>query len=128
MERLLETYHATLQLPELRLNYNQRRGYHFVLPAAQRAVAEQSGFIQLQATSSKKTISCTTEPLSQLNLRCREMIGQVLLTTEKELAALVERIQQHVHVLFQANSRDLPSPRVTSRDLAWPRIISHHLA
>ena len=36
-----------------------------------------------QATSSKKSISCTTEPLSQLNLRCREMIGQILLTTEK---------------------------------------------
>ena len=78
MERLLESYHAALSLTELRLNYNQRRGYHFVLPASQRRLAEENGFIQMQATSSKKSISCTTEPLSQLNLRCREMVTLTL--------------------------------------------------
>ena len=103
MERLLESYHAALSLTELRFNYNGRRGYHFVLPASQRRLAEENGFIQMQATSSKKSISCTTEPLSQLNLRCREMIGQILLTTEKEMAGLVEKIQQQVHVLFQVS-------------------------
>ena len=102
MERLLQGYHAALSLTELRLNYNGRRGYHFVLPASQRKLAEENGFIQMQAFS-KKSISCTTESLSQLNLRCREMIGQILLTTEKEMAGLVEKIQQQVHVLFQVS-------------------------
>jgi DNA mismatch repair ATPase MutS len=102
MERLLQGYHAALSLTELRLNYNGRRGYHFVLPASQRRLAEENGFIQMQ-TFSKKSISCTTESLSQLNLRCREMIGQILLTTEQEMAGLVEKIQQQVHVLFQVS-------------------------
>ena len=100
MEGLLATYQSELSMPDLRLTFNSRRGYHFQLPAAQRELAEQNRFLQLQKAS-KKTLSCTSEALSQLNQRAREMIGQILLLTEQELAGLVETIQQHVHVLFQ---------------------------
>ena len=100
MEGLLATYQNELSMPDLKLAFNARRGYHFQLPAAQRELAEQNRFLQLQKAS-KRSLSCTSEALSQLNQRAREMIGQILLLTEQELAGLVETIQQHVHVLFQ---------------------------
>lgn len=73
-----------LQL-NLSLNYNQRRGYHFVLPAAEREIAERSDFIQLQ-THGKQRVSCSTEELAQLNMRCQDMISQILMTTEQAFA------------------------------------------
>lgn len=56
---------------------------------------------QITQLTSKKTISCTSEPLSQLNTRCMETIGQILVGTEQELRALIQKIQEQVHILFQ---------------------------
>ena len=56
----------------------------------------QPAVSQITQVTSKKTIACTSEPLSQLNTRCMETIGQILVGTEQELRALVEKIQKQV--------------------------------
>jgi DNA mismatch repair ATPase MutS len=88
MEALTEHYEQALQI-NLSLNYNQRRGYHFMLPMAERELAERGGFIQLHAHG-KKSVSCSTEELAQLNMRCQDMISQILMTTEQARLAADE--------------------------------------
>ena len=48
----------------------------------------------------KKTVACSTEQLTQLNLRCKEMIAQILLSTEREIGRLQEEICGRLHVIF----------------------------
>ena len=88
MEALTEHYEQALQI-NLSLNYNQRRGYHFMLPMAERELAERGGFIQLHAHG-KKSVSCSTEERAQLNMRCQDMISQILMTTEQARLAADE--------------------------------------
>ena len=71
MEELLESLQRDLSLESLKLNYSQRRGYHFPLPAAERPLAVQHNFIHIQIMS-KRTVGCSTEKLQQINSRCRE--------------------------------------------------------
>ena len=71
MEELLESLQRDLSLESLKLNYSQRRGYHFTLPAAERPLAVQHNFIHIQIMS-KRTVGCSTEKLQQINSRCRE--------------------------------------------------------
>ncbi|EOD30919.1 hypothetical protein EMIHUDRAFT_462781 [Emiliania huxleyi CCMP1516] len=73
MEELLESLQRDLSLESLKLNYSQRRGYHFTLPAAERPLAVQHNFIHIQIMS-KRTVGCSTEKLQQINSRCRELL------------------------------------------------------
>lgn len=85
---------------QLKLNYSQRRGYHFTLPAADRHLAVEHKFIHIQQMS-KKTVGCSTEKLSQINSRCRDVIQKILACTTKLIGELVEDLQKKLHVLFQ---------------------------
>ena len=76
-----------------------RRGYHLTLPASQREIVERNGFIRI-ASHAKRTVACSTEQLAQLNNRCKEMIGQILMSTERELTKLQDSIRQRLHVIF----------------------------
>ena len=62
MEALVASYAEGLNLTDLKLAYTDRRGYHLTLPAAQRAVVEESGFIRI-ASQAKRTVACSTEQL-----------------------------------------------------------------
>ena len=109
MERLVARYAEEYGLNELHLVYTDRRGYHLTLPASQRKVrrpsesacsqsashdgvmdrqvVEANGFIRI-ASNAKKTVACSTEQLAQLNLRCKDMIAQILMSTEAEVNKL----------------------------------------
>ena len=99
MENIIAAYSDTYGITDIRLVYSDRRGYHLKLPASQRHIAEANGFIRI-ASQAKKTVACTTEQLGQLNLRCKDMIGQILISTEAELTKLQEAIRSRLHVIF----------------------------
>jgi DNA mismatch repair protein MSH4 len=100
MEDVLEMYRRDGSLHQLKLNYSQRRGYHFTLPASDRHLAVEQKFIHIQQMS-KKTVGCSTEKLSQINSRCRDVIQKILACTTKLIGELVEELQKKLHVLFQ---------------------------
>ena len=99
MHRLVASYSESLGLTDLRLDYTDRRGYHFKLPASQKHIAEANGFIRI-ASQAKKTVACSTEQLAQLNSRCKDMISQILLSTEAELEKLQDEVRNRLHVIF----------------------------
>ena len=100
MEKLAAAYSEKLGLTDLRLVWNERRGYHLVLPIAQRAIVEQAGFIQI-VTQAKKSVACSTEQLAQLAARAKEMIQQILISTEQQLASLLNDVRAGLHLLFR---------------------------
>lgn len=104
MERLVQGYAEELGVDDMRLVYSDRRGYHCTVPASAKERLEQPGasshrFIRI-ASQAKKTVACSTDALSQLSLRCKEMIGQLLMHTEKELKGLEEEVRRRLHVAF----------------------------
>ena len=99
MEKLGGAYSEQLGITDMRVNYTDRRGYHFVLPAQHKALVERHGFIRC-ASQAKKTIACSTDQLAQLNSRCKDMIGQILLSTEQQLSRLQDKIRGNMHILF----------------------------
>jgi len=100
MEDVLEDCRTSFSMNQLKLNYSQRRGYHFTLPASDRSLAVDHNFIHIQQMS-KKTVGCSTEKLAQINARCRDVIQKILASTTKLIGELVEEIQKKLHVLFQ---------------------------
>ena len=99
MDSLVASYADSLGLTDMKLVYTERRGYHLTLPASQREIVERNGFIRI-ASHAKRTVACSTEQLAQLNNRCKEMIGQILMSTERELTKLQDSIRQRLHVIF----------------------------
>ena len=99
MDALVASYTEKLALTDLKLAYTDRRGYHLTLPAGQRSVVEKNGFIRI-ASNAKRTVACSTEQLAQLSTRCKDMITQILVSTEKVLAKLQDAIRQRLHLIF----------------------------
>ena len=116
MDRLVAGYVDTHALTDLKLVYTDRRGYHLTLPASQRDVVEKNDLFIRIASQAKKTVACSTEQLVQLNNRCKEMISQILLSTEECLGKLQDAIRARLHLIFAVGEsvrdrRPYTSPR-----------------
>ena len=100
MEELAVHYADELGLTDLKLVWTERRGYHLTLPVGQKEIVQGAGFIQI-SSQSKKTVACSTEQLAQFSMRAKEMIQQILVSTEAQLEGLIGEIRHNLHVLFR---------------------------
>eukprot|EP00897_Mesotaenium_endlicherianum_P005294 jgi/Mesen1/4793/ME000243S03968 len=94
-----KTYREDLALPNLKMPFNNRRGFYISVPSKALGEAEVPKHLFQQVTQHGKNIHCTTQELTSLNMRNKEAAAEALTRTERCLEDLCQRIRQNLRLL-----------------------------
>ncbi|GAB4835004.1 MutS protein msh4 [Ancistrocladus abbreviatus] len=97
IHKLANTYREDFRLPNLKLPYNNRRGFYFSIPQKDVQGKLPSKFIQV--VKHGNNLHCSSLELASLNMRNQSAAGECYTRTEVCLQALSDAIRKDVSVL-----------------------------
>ncbi|KMZ57700.1 DNA mismatch repair protein mutS [Zostera marina] len=98
IHNLAEKYRQEFHLPNLKIPFNNRKGFYFTIPLKDVHGKLPEKFIQV--VKHGKTIHCSTLELASLNARNKSSSAECFKRTEICLEGLIDKIRDHISVLI----------------------------
>ncbi|KAM3384356.1 hypothetical protein ACQJBY_008796 [Aegilops geniculata] len=97
IHNLATKYREEFTLPNLKIPYNNRLGFYFIIP--QRDITEKLPNKFIQVVRHGKNVHCSSFELASLNVRNKSAAAECFLRTELCLEGLISEIREDIRIL-----------------------------